>query len=308
MAFIIASATLAGAFGGAIAYGIGHMNGANGLSGWRWLFIIEGIPSCLSAFLVLFFLPDYPEQANWLSEAEKDLAIQRMYWEGSKMSHPTITWAEAKETLIDWRLYAHYAIYFAAGPAFASLSLFAPSITVGLGYVDLTAQLMTVPPWAVAYVCQVVVAWLADRYNARGYATAIASAFGAIGFIISAALPPDAYRARYGGLIMATAGSFSAIPPMIGWLTTNVFTTGSIGLAIAMNVSIGGGLGQIPGVWIYKADEREKGYPTGHWTNAALLLFVSVMAVGLRLFYGWKNKKLRDYAESQEVPYRCFKL
>ncbi len=42
VAFILASATLAGAFGGAIAYGVGHMNNVNGLSGWRWLFILEG--------------------------------------------------------------------------------------------------------------------------------------------------------------------------------------------------------------------------------------------------------------------------
>lgn len=127
------------------------MNGVAGLSGWRWLFIIEGIPSCLSAFLVLLFLPDYPEQTTWLTEAEKDLAIHRMYYEGSKASHPSMSWADAKETLMDWRLYAHYAIYFAISPPFVSLSLFAPSITVGLGFLDLKAQLMTVPPWAIAY-------------------------------------------------------------------------------------------------------------------------------------------------------------
>jgi MFS family permease len=127
------------------------MNGTGGLSGWRWLFILEGIPSCLAAFLVLFFLPDYPERAKWLSEAEKDMAIHRLYYEGSKESQPAMTWAEARETLTDWRLYAHYAIYFASGPAFASLSLFAPSITVGLDFADPEAQLMTVPPWAIAY-------------------------------------------------------------------------------------------------------------------------------------------------------------
>lgn len=125
---------------------------------------------------------------------------------------------------------------------------------------------------------------------------------------MSAALPADAYAARYGGLIMATAGSFAAIPPMLGWLSSNVFTTASTGLAIAINVSLGGGLGQIPGVWIYRASERDEGYPTGHWTNAALLLFVAVVALGLRVFYGWKNRQLRAYAESQEVPFRDFKL
>ena len=60
-----------------------------------------------------------------------------------------------------------------------------------------------------------------------------------------------------------TNKSYSCIPPMLGWLTSNLFTTASVGLAIALNVSIGAGIGQIPGVWIYKADEKATGYPTG---------------------------------------------
>lgn len=157
-------------------------------------------------------------------------------------------------------------------------------------------------------VCQVLVAWSADHFNARGVHTAMASTVGAIGFIMSASLPAEAYAARYGGLIMATAGSFASIPPMLGWLSSNVFTTASTGLAIAINVSLGGGFGQIPGVWIYQTGDRDDGYPKGHWVNAALLLFVAVVALGLRVYYGWKNKKLREFAESQEVTYRLFKL
>lgn len=160
----------------------------------------------------------------------------------------------------------------------------------------------------VCVVCQVLVAWSADHFNARGVHTAMASTVGAIGFIVSAALPVHAYKARYGGLILATAGSFSCIPPMLGWLSSNVFTTASTGLAIAINVSLGGGIGQIPGVWIYKTSERDDGFTTGHWVNAALLMFVAIVALGLRVFYGWKNRQLRSYAESHEVPYRCFKL
>lgn len=151
VAIILASATLAGAFGGAIAFGIGHMNGARGLSGWRWLFILEGIPSCLSAILVLLLLPDFPERVRWLSQQEKDLAIARLEVEGSKSDHKSMTWADAKSTLMDWRLYGHYVGYLAVSIPFASMSLFAPSITTGLGYHDLKAQLMTVPPWCVAY-------------------------------------------------------------------------------------------------------------------------------------------------------------
>lgn len=157
MALILASATLAGAFGGAIAYGIGHINQASGLSGWRWLFIIEGAPSCLSAVAVWFVLPDFPETARWLSVEEKALAVERLRIEGSKGDSHNITWADAKTTLTDWRLYGHYLIYFAVSLPFSSLSLFTPSITAGLGYKDLQAQLMTVPPWAVAYGQPVII-------------------------------------------------------------------------------------------------------------------------------------------------------
>ncbi|KAI0385697.1 MFS general substrate transporter [Hypomontagnella monticulosa] len=307
VAFILASATLAGAFGGAIAFGVGHMNQTRGLSAWRWLFMLEGIPSCLSGILVWFFLPDYPERAKWLSEGEKDLAAQRLYIEGSKGTARSLTKEDLKAVLTDWRLYGHYAIYFAVSLPFSSLSLFSPSIVAGLGYKDLEAQLMTVPPWAAAYVVQILFAWSADHFNARGYHCAAGALIGAAGFLASAVLPAHNYNGRYGCLIVGTAGAFACIPPMLGWLTSNLFSTATTGLVVALNVSIGAGLGQIPGVWIYKAEEAEKGYPTGHGVNCAMLFFVAIGAVCLRIFYGWKNRNLLKNAPEGVTP-RLFKL
>ncbi|KAJ8120103.1 hypothetical protein O1611_g10452 [Lasiodiplodia mahajangana] len=302
VAFILASATLAGAFGGAIAYGVGHINGVRGLSGWRWLFILEGIPSVLSSLFVYFILPDYPETSAWLSESEKELATQRLAVDGSKGSASSLTWKEAKETLMDWRLYGHYAIYFAVSLPFSSLSLFTPSIVAGLGYKDLHAQLFTVPPWAIAYVVSILNSWSGDHFNARGLHCAGAATVGAAGFLTSALLPPHAYASRYGSLILGTSGAFACIPPMLGWLTSNMWSTASIGLAVALNVSIGAGLGQIPGVWIYKADEAERGYPTGHGVNAAMLFFVAIGAICLRIFYGMKNKQVLRTAPAGTTP------
>ncbi|KAF2142006.1 uncharacterized protein K452DRAFT_326570 [Aplosporella prunicola CBS 121167] len=289
---MLASATLAGAFGGAIAYGVGHMNGANGLSAWRWLFILEGVPSCLCSVLILFTLPDYPQTASWLSEAEKQLAADRLQLDSSTEHEGNLKWKDAKETLTDWRLYVHYAVYFGISTPFSSLSLFTPSITAGLGYEGLQANLMTVPPYAVAYVVTVAVAWSADHFNARAFHSACFATIGAAGFLASAVLPPDAYLHRYGCLIVASAGAFSCIPPLLGWLSSNMFNTAATGLAIALNISFGAP-GQIAGVWIYKAGEKSKGYPTGHWANAGLLLFVAVGGLGLRLYYGLLNRRVR---------------
>ncbi|CAK1356956.1 unnamed protein product [Cercospora beticola] len=231
VALILASATLAGAFGGAIAYGVGHMNGTHGLSAWRWLFILEGIPSVISSFFVYFFLPDYPETTKWLSAEEKALAADRLRLEGSQGQSGHMTWADAKETLTDWRLYAHYAVYFGISTPFSSLSLFTPTITAGLGYDGLRAQLMTVPPYAVAYVVTVSVAASADYFNARGLHSSIFATIGAVGFLASAVLSPQAYSARYGCLIVAASGSFACIPPLLGWLSSNLFSTAAVGLA-----------------------------------------------------------------------------
>ena len=48
---------------------------------------------------------------------------------------------------------------------FSSLNLFIPVIVAGLGYTSLTAQLMTIPPYAVAYVMTILISWSADRFN-----------------------------------------------------------------------------------------------------------------------------------------------
>jgi len=86
------------------------MNGTSGLSAWRWLFILEGLPSLLSAIAVFFLLPDYPETSSWLTEADKKLAADRLRLEGSHGQSEHMTWADAKATLLDLRLYAHYIV------------------------------------------------------------------------------------------------------------------------------------------------------------------------------------------------------
>ncbi|KAJ7716938.1 major facilitator superfamily domain-containing protein, partial [Mycena metata] len=127
VAFILASA---GEFGGAIAYALGHMNRHNSLSVWCWLLIFEGLPSCLSSIFVLFTLPDYLETVRRLSEDEKKLAAHRLRDQSSEGSSKAMTWHDAKDTLKDWRLYAHYPVclilFFIS--LFSSLSLFTPSI------------------------------------------------------------------------------------------------------------------------------------------------------------------------------------
>lgn len=143
--------------------------------------------------------------------------------------------------------------------------------------------------------------WSADHFNARALHSAAFATIGALGFLASAVLPADAYLHRYGCLIVAAAGAFACIPPLLGWLSSNMFSTAAVGLAIALNIGLGGAPGQIVGVWIYKADEASRGYPTGHWVNAALLFLVAIGCVLLRVYYGWRNRGIMKESRGEEV-------
>lgn len=76
--YLFVSAAIAGAFGGLLAYGIGHMEGVAGLGGWRWIMILEGIPSVLLGVFVLLFLPNDAESASFLSDDEKKVMAARL--------------------------------------------------------------------------------------------------------------------------------------------------------------------------------------------------------------------------------------
>lgn len=72
--------------------------------GWRWIFIVEGAATVATGVLAIFFLGDFPENAKWLSDRERHIAISRVRVDESKKgyAHPTI-----KETLkmcVDWKL------------------------------------------------------------------------------------------------------------------------------------------------------------------------------------------------------------
>ena len=173
---------------------MGRLDKVHGLQGWRWLFIIEGAPSCACAVFVWLFYPDFPETASWLSNQERELAIDRIRGVSS-LGHAKITWQQAKETLLDWRLYLHYLALISISVPFSSISLFVPTIVTGLGYQGLKAQLFTVPPYAIGFLVTVSVAWQSEKRGMRAYGACISLLIAGTSFLLqglcSLLLSPD---------------------------------------------------------------------------------------------------------------------
>lgn len=93
---------IAGAFGGILAYGVGHIKSS--VPQWKWLFIIEAVPGFLLGLACLWILPDRPLKNSKFSGEEQKLARARYYEEGIdkgvKIQRKHVVWA-----LCDWRVY-----------------------------------------------------------------------------------------------------------------------------------------------------------------------------------------------------------
>ena len=109
----------------------------------------------------------------------------------------------------------------------------------GLGYEGLDAQLWTVPPYAIAYAVTVTTAWAADRFEARGLASGISLIIAGVAFTVEGALPPTAFKERFGFLVIAVSFSFASIAPLLSWLTGNLRSTAASVLATPLNVFVG---------------------------------------------------------------------
>lgn len=89
---------------------------------------------------------------------------------------------------------------------------------------------------------------------------------------------------------MSSAMVFATTPPLLSFVASNTHSTASTGLAVALNISFGGGPGLLLGVWLYKPADAKGGYKMGNWINAGFMLGIVVVCLGLRWWYGRLNR------------------
>lgn len=96
----LSAAPLANTFAGALAYGI--TSGSPGISKWRVLFLVEGLPTIVMAGVAYFFLPDSPEKARFLNEEEKQVVMARgVRQAGAATRVGGVNWKEFAQGLAD---------------------------------------------------------------------------------------------------------------------------------------------------------------------------------------------------------------
>ena len=120
--------------------------------------------AALSAY---YFMHDYPDTARFLNNADRR-EVQRRLGRDRSYIDETFKTKYVVAAFCDWKIYVHMLITFGIYSPLYSFSLFLPTIIKELGYQDTTAQLMTVPPYALACAFCICAGWLADKYGQRG--------------------------------------------------------------------------------------------------------------------------------------------
>jgi ACS family tartrate transporter-like MFS transporter len=228
----IAAAPLATVIGGPLSGFVLGLDGAGGLRGWQWLFLLEGAPAFLLAFAVLKFLPDGPHSATWLTAAEKKTITERLADEDSAGHR------EFWSALRDPRVLVLALVIFGTGFARFGIGLWLPLIVQGMGFSNLQIGFVVAAPYVVASVAMILWGRSSDKRNERTWHIAAPVLVAASGLIFASLTHSDlllfAALACAVVCIEATQGPFWSLPSLFLGGTA---AAGGIGLIAATGQS-----------------------------------------------------------------------
>jgi ACS family tartrate transporter-like MFS transporter len=267
---------LANIIGAPVSSLILGMSGTGGLAGWQWLFLLEGLPACVMAFLVLKLLPDGPSDAPWLNTAEKQI-IGRLL-----AAEDAATQSNLWLALRDPRVLALCPAAMGLSFATYGVGLWLPQIVQGMGFSNLATGFIVALPSLAGMVAMVLWGLSSDRRGEHVRHVAAAALLGAGGLV--AASMGGANLAVLLALIVATVGIYSSLPTFYSVPSSFLSGTAAAG-GIALVNTLGTGMGGFLGPAIMGVlKQKTGGYAAGLIVLAAGLC----LSAGILLVMGWK--------------------
>jgi ACS family tartrate transporter-like MFS transporter len=230
----------------AIAFGapitgllLGATDGAFGIAGWRWTFLLEGLPSILLGLTTLFYLPDRPVTATWLKPEERRILSDILDTEQAAQAQRDQGWFG---WLRDPRILALAFVFFLLACGNYGIIFWLPQIVSGFGHLSsVQIGIITAIPFLTAALCLRAIARWSDRTGYRGSLVALCCLLAGLGFLGSAyASSPFVSLLCLSLVTTAIWGSFSAFWAMTGSMLSGPGT--ATGLAFVNSVGQFGGL------------------------------------------------------------------
>jgi MFS transporter, ACS family, tartrate transporter len=219
------------------------LDGAWGLQGWQWLFLIEALPPIIMCFAIWFLLTDHPRDAHWLRPDQREWLQNRLNSEEAQRD--SVHRYELREALLNPRVWLLTLVYFGQNVSNYGLLIFLPQIVRSFGVSTQMTGFVSAIPFVFAAFAMIYWGLRSDRSGKRSLYVASACALCAAGLAACTFIGTGQPVWMMVALILATMGQQSIAPtfwPLPTAMLTGVAAAGGIALINSVG-NLGGFLG-----------------------------------------------------------------
>ncbi|KAL1963858.1 hypothetical protein VTN77DRAFT_7790 [Rasamsonia byssochlamydoides] len=293
-AFLQSGEVLVLATGSIVNYGLNHLNGRAGLAGWRWMFIVQGLITCVIGIITYWWMVDFPEKARdsfwFLSEEEIEIATQRIQADRDDVVVDPFAWSKVLVHFLDPKLYGFSCLFFLLNLVSTSLSYFLPIILQsGMGFSENASIVLSAPPYYWAVIPVLFTSLIGDRYRMRGPLITFNALVLIAGFLMFGLPVSKQVTVRYIGTYLATGAYVS------NWAALNAYQANNIvgqwkRATTAAAITACNGLGGIAGSFIVRAQEAPE-YQTAVWVSIGSHILMIVITGLFTIHFYISNRK-----------------
>ena len=268
--FIVAT-PLAAMLGNPLAGWLMRLDGSLGLQGWRWVFLVQGIPSVLLGVMTLVLLTDSPENARWLSDEQRAWLAGRL--RRDEEDSPAPHGVSALRALTYPMVWLVSAPYFLWDMTFYGYMFWAPIFVRDTLRVDpVVTGLVTGFFACLGAAAVLAVGAMSDRTGDRFRYMLAGLALVVVGYVSAALMPNATWRVAGFALVLIGVMSFT----VTFWCLPSMLLRGSAAAAgIALVNSMGNVGGLVSGYMIGRVNDA-----TGSTSDAWLILAAAALGAG----------------------------
>ncbi|KAI9373169.1 major facilitator superfamily domain-containing protein [Aspergillus egyptiacus] len=304
-AFLQSSEVAVLATGYIVNYGLNLLHGKAGLEGWRWMYLVQGLITCVIGIITYWWMVDFPENARksfcFLTESEVQIATQRIQSDRGDVVLDPFEWRKVLVHFTDPKLYGFACLYFILNLVSTALNYFLPQILVsGMGFSNNESILLSTPPYYWSVIPVLATSLIGDTYSIRGPLISFNALCLIAGYLMFGLPSSTNIAVRYIGTFLATGAYVS------NWAALNAFMANNVvgqwkRATTAAAVAACNGLGGIAGSYIVRSQEAP-GYATAVWVSVGShILMIGIVVVFAVGFYIQNSKQKKGVVLQKTV-------
>ncbi|TKX25770.1 MFS transporter-like protein 31 [Elsinoe australis] len=285
---------VASAFAGILAFGLMQMNGIAGKTGWRWIFIIEGILTCLigvGAYVFLVSFPDDGAEKAWgfLKKNEIDWIIRKVNADRGDVKLEPFTIGRFMRGGADFKIWLFALMFCFTTTVSYALAYFLPLIlNQGMKFSVGASQCLVAPPYVFAGIWMFACGWFGDKYHMRSPVIASNTILQIVGLALMGFGPSNAVK--YFGVFLACAGANCNVPAILTYQANNIRGQWKRAFCSASLVGFGG-IGGIIGSLVFRPQDAATGYKPGIYATITASALTLIIIGLLTLYFKAQNGK-----------------